>query len=109
MKDKIIEILESILTAEHSYDENGRLDFVDGIEEAAQAIVDQLGLGWINAEERLPEEKTPVLVDNGSIFTAFYYKGSWYWYPIKNKAWSFIRGVKNWMPLPNPPKDCEAK
>lgn len=61
------------------------------------------GLGgimeWISVEDRLPEEKTPVLVANTfGVDIAFAQEGFWYTQYDECKV-----HVTHWMPLPDPP------
>lgn len=63
---------------------------------------------WIPVSERLPEEKTLVLCRwSRTSEEAFYgfarYQGSDKWY-VSNEG---MPTVAHWMPLPEPPKECE--
>lgn len=72
---------------------------------------------WIKLADRLPEEKTPVLVTwvgiNGKTHSdgiAAIIDGKWYWWDLNvhdtlefdNKCSAFIQ-ITHWIPLPPPP------
>lgn len=60
---------------------------------------------WISVEDRLPENKTAVLIHDerhkhtlgGPLFKAMYFANS-------ERHWGEHIGVTHWMPLPEPPK-----
>ena len=78
---------------------------------------------WISVEDKLPEEKTPVLVTwigiNGKVHSdavAAIIYGKWYWWEISvedslefDDKCTFAQ-ITHWIPLPKPPvgnKDCQ--
>ena len=60
-------------------------------------------MNWVSVSERLPERRKKVLINSGSYVGIGIYTGS-YW---KDDYHSYVL-VKNWMPLPEPPKDGEV-
>ena len=55
---------------------------------------------WINVNDRLPEENTPVLVWNkDAVDIGFIRDGQW------RDFSEVFRHVSHWMPLPNGPKE----
>lgn len=59
---------------------------------------------WISVKDRLPEDRQEVLVDSvKGIFLATYLKGYKTCFYIRGLYNFTIKGVKNWMPLPEPP------
>jgi len=68
---------------------------------------------WIPVSEK-PKSGVPVLVWNGGVHTAFWdarkddlpFGGNWVWYPVRNKMYSYVGGVRYWQPLPQPPQEA---
>lgn len=64
---------------------------------------------WIPVTERLPEEKTEVLVADNSFFggaviaVAYLERGKWEW--RDDMSTSATPSPTHWMPLPEPPKE----
>lgn len=71
-------------------------------------FTDQLGLGWVSVEERLPEELQPVLVEGDSVNTITNCEVAWITtFFDEDPQWTcrIVKNVKHWMPLPQLPED----
>lgn len=64
---------------------------------------------WISVEERLPEEKTEVLISDNQFFggplaaVAYLDRGKWSW--RDDMSTSALPRPTHWRPLPEPPKE----
>jgi hypothetical protein len=60
---------------------------------------------WISVKDRLPDERTRVLVyGEFGVSMAFLYGDNKHWYIADTEDWDEVREVSHWMPLPEPPE-----
>ena len=120
MNNKIVEILNNTIGAETKHDwSTGFYPVPTGIEQAAQAIVDQLGLDWVSVSKRLPEDDSNQSYYYDTVKESFwcefafdendkksYFGECQYYFDIKE--WTNTDGskviVKRWRPLLAPPE-----
>lgn len=60
---------------------------------------------WIPVSERLPEEDGIYLISVNTETKGIYSRTAWYF--TQNEQWLAMQEVTHWMPLPEPPKECE--
>lgn len=60
---------------------------------------------WINVEDALPEDGTPVLAAFGNHFARVCIICGKSWYLDDPPVAGEVSGVTHWMPLPQPPKE----
>jgi hypothetical protein len=68
-------------------------------------LTDQLGLGWVSVEDRLPDyDVTCILLIDGDVFVGYYSKTFKSWYMHEEEQLMPCGFVTHWMPLPQPPE-----
>lgn len=79
-------------------------DIDDGFKKAGIYMMPE----WVSVKDRMPEEKTKVLVFGRNEFGAYcvtcYYSGARKWL-FHNKTTKDGETITHWMNLPNPPED----